>query len=135
LAIVGPSGSGKTTLISLVMRFFDPERGTITIDGVDLRKLSLVSLRDNIALVDQDPLLFNASIADNIAYSNPDADKEQIIRAAKIANIHDFIAGLPMDMTASRRAQESMSGRRRRRSCLARHPPKIRRFDSARQVH
>jgi subfamily B ATP-binding cassette protein MsbA len=121
LAIVGPSGSGKTTLISLIMRFFDPERGAITIDGVDLRKLSLTSLRDNIALVDQDPLLFNASIADNIAYSNPDADREQIIRAAKIANIHEFIAGLP-DGYNSRVGERgvTMSGGERQRICLAR---------------
>jgi ATP-binding cassette, subfamily B, putative efflux pump len=121
LAIVGPSGSGKTTLISLIMRFFDPERGAITIDGVDLRKLSLTSLRDNIALVDQDPLLFNASIADNIAYSNPDADKEQIIRAARIANIHDFIEGLP-DGYNSRVGERgvTMSGGERQRICLAR---------------
>ena len=121
LAIVGPSGSGKTTLISLIMRFFDPKRGAITIDGVDLRKLSLTSLRDNIALVDQDPLLFNASIADNIAYSNPDADREQIIRAARIANIHDFIAGLP-DGYNSRVGERgvTMSGGERQRICLAR---------------
>jgi ABC-type multidrug transport system fused ATPase/permease subunit len=121
LAIVGPSGSGKTTLISLIMRFFDPERGTITIDGVDLRKLSLTSLRDNIALVDQDPLLFNASIADNIAYSNPDADREQIIRAAKIANIHDFISSLPDGYNSGVGERGvTMSGGERQRICLAR---------------
>jgi ATP-binding cassette, subfamily B, bacterial MsbA len=121
VAIVGPSGSGKTTLISLIMRYFDPERGAISIDGVDLRKLSLASLRDNIALVDQDPLLFNASIADNIAYSNANADREQIIRAAKIANIHDFIAGLP-DGYDSRVGERgvTMSGGERQRICLAR---------------
>lgn len=121
LAIVGPSGSGKTTLISLIMRFFDPDKGAVLIDGIDLRKLSLRSLRENIGLVDQDPLLFNASIADNIAYSNANADRDQIIRAAKIANIHDFIAGLPDgygSMVGERGV--TMSGGERQRICLAR---------------
>jgi ABC-type multidrug transport system fused ATPase/permease subunit len=121
LALVGPSGSGKTTLISLIMRFYDPESGAITIDGVDLRKLSLRSLRDNIALVDQDPLLFNATIGENIAYSNPDADRGQIIRAATIANIHDFIAGLPegYNSTVGERGV-TLSGGEKQRICLAR---------------
>jgi ATP-binding cassette, subfamily B, bacterial MsbA len=121
VAIVGPSGSGKTTLISLIMRFYDPDQGVVSIDGVDLRKLSLTSLRDNIALVDQDPLLFNTSIGDNIAYSNPDSSREQIIRAAQIANIHDFIATLPdgYDSKVGERGV-TMSGGERQRICLAR---------------
>lgn len=121
LAIVGPSGSGKTTLINLIMRFFDPESGSITIDGIDLRKLSIKSLRDNMALVDQDPLLFNATIAENIAYSNPEADHAEIVRAAKIANIHDFITGLTegyQSMVGERGV--TLSGGEKQRVCLAR---------------
>ncbi len=121
IAIVGPSGSGKTTLINLIMRFYDPEQGTVSIDNVDLRKLALQSLRDNIALVDQDPLLFRATIAENIAYSNPDAAREEVIRAARNANIHDFIAGLPdgYESTVGERGV-TLSGGEKQRICLAR---------------
>ncbi len=121
LAIVGPSGSGKTTLISLIMRFYDPEKGEVLIDGTDLRKVSLKSLRENIGLVDQDPLLFNATIAENIAYSNPEAGRDRIARAASIANIDRFIASLPdgYDSMVGERGV-TMSGGERQRICLAR---------------
>jgi ABC-type multidrug transport system fused ATPase/permease subunit len=121
LAIVGPSGSGKTTLISLIMRFYDPDSGRITLDGVDLKELSLTSLRDNMALVDQDPLLFKATIGENIAYSNPDADQGEIVRAATIANIHEFISDLPEgynSMVGERGV--TLSGGEKQRICLAR---------------
>ncbi len=95
IAIVGPSGSGKTTLINLIFRFLDPSEGSIKIDGIDLREISIASLRRNISLVDQEPLLFNATIFDNIAYSKSDADLDDVIAAAKSANIFDFIDNLP----------------------------------------
>ncbi len=121
IAIVGPSGSGKTTLINLIMRFFDPDEGTITLDGVDLRKISLKSLRDTIALVDQDPLLFKTTIFNNIAYSNPDATLEEVVRAAEIANIHNFISRLPQgyDSEVGERGV-TLSGGEKQRICLAR---------------
>ena len=95
LAIVGPSGSGKSTLMALLMRFYDPVAGSIRVDGLDLRLLKQKSLRRNIGVVLQDPLLFNDSIRNNIAYSRPDASMEEIIDAAKAANAHDFISRLP----------------------------------------
>jgi ABC-type multidrug transport system fused ATPase/permease subunit len=95
VAIVGPSGSGKSTLVNLIMRFYDPQSGTVSLDNIDLKKISLESLRENIVLVDQDPLLFKTTIYDNITYSIPDASREQAESAAKNANIHDFISSLP----------------------------------------
>ncbi len=95
IALVGPSGSGKTTICSLLPRFYDVTDGRVTIDGVDVRKLTLESLRDHIGLVQQDVYLFCGSIKDNIAYGKPDASMDEIIDAAKKANIHDFIMELP----------------------------------------
>lgn len=95
IALVGPSGSGKTTICSLLPRFYDVTDGRVTIDGVDVRKLTLESLRDHIGLVQQDVHLFCGSIKDNIAYGKPDASMDEIIDAAKKANIHDFIMELP----------------------------------------
>lgn len=91
LALVGPSGGGKTTICHLIPRFYDLLSGSITIDGVDTRDFSLHSLRENIGIVAQDVFLFGGSIRDNIAYGNLDAPLEDIIEAAKDANIHDFI--------------------------------------------
>lgn len=95
IALVGPSGSGKTTICSLLPRFYDTTGGRISIDGIDIRRLSLKSLRDQIGLVQQDVYLFGGSIKENIAYGKPDASMEEIIEAAKEANIHDFILSLP----------------------------------------
>lgn len=95
IALVGPSGSGKTTICSLLPRFYDVSGGRITIDGKDVRKLTLQSLRNQIGLVQQDVYLFCGSIRENIAYGRPDASMEEIIEAAKKANIHEFIMGLP----------------------------------------
>ena len=95
IALVGPSGSGKTTICSLLPRFYDVTGGVITIDGQDVRKLTLESLRSQIGLVQQDVYLFCGSIRENIAYGKPGASMEEIIDAAKKANIHEFIMSLP----------------------------------------
>lgn len=95
IALVGPSGSGKTTLCSLLPRFYDVTEGRVTIDGNDVRKLTLESLRSQIGLVSQDVYLFGGSIKDNIAYGKPNATMDEIVDAAKKANIHDFIMELP----------------------------------------
>jgi ATP-binding cassette subfamily B protein len=95
VAVVGPSGSGKTTLMSLLMRFHDPQQGSIEIDGRDLRTIRQSSLRRQIGVVLQDPLLFNDTIRANIAYGRPDASENEIRRAAEAANAADFIARLP----------------------------------------
>ena len=95
IALVGPSGSGKTTICSLLPRFYDVTGGKITVDGRDVRKITLESLRSQIGLVQQDVYLFCGSIRENIAYGKPDASLEEIMEAAKKANIHDFIMNLP----------------------------------------
>lgn len=95
IALVGPSGSGKTTICSLLPRFYDVTDGRVTIDGNDVRKLTLESLRSQIGLVSQDVYLFGGSIKDNIAYGKPDATMDEIVDAAQKANIHDFIMELP----------------------------------------
>ena len=95
IALVGPSGSGKTTICSLLPRFYDVTEGRVTIDGNDVRKLTLESLRLQIGLVSQDVYLFGGSIKDNIAYGKPEATMDEIVDAAKKANIHDFIMELP----------------------------------------
>ena len=95
IALVGPSGSGKTTICSLLPRFYDVTEGTVKIDGKDVRGLTLESLRNQIGLVQQDVYLFCGTIRDNIAYGKPEASLEEIVDAAKKANIHDFIMSLP----------------------------------------
>ena len=95
IALVGPSGGGKTTICSLLPRFYDVTEGRVTIDGNDVRKLTLESLRSQIGLVSQDVYLFGGSIKDNIAYGKPEASMDEIVDAAKKANIHDFIMELP----------------------------------------
>ncbi len=95
VALVGPSGGGKTTICSLLPRFYDVTDGQITVDGQDVRSLTLKSLRSQIGVVQQDVYLFSGSIRDNISYGKPDASEEEIIAAAKRANIHDFIMELP----------------------------------------
>lgn len=121
VAIVGPSGSGKTTIVNLVMRFHDPDRGRVTLDAVDLRDLSIRSLRGAVALVDQEPLLFKGSILDNVRYGRPDAPQGDVEAAAKVAGIHDFIASLP-DGYASGVGERgvTVSGGEKQRLCLAR---------------
>jgi ATP-binding cassette subfamily B protein/subfamily B ATP-binding cassette protein MsbA len=95
IAIVGPTGAGKSTLLGLLPRFFDPTRGSVTIGGNDLRDYTLASLREQISMVLQPPLIFPLSVADNIAYGRPGADQAAIEHAARLARIHDTVAGLP----------------------------------------
>ncbi|OGV48720.1 MAG: hypothetical protein A2X49_03845 [Lentisphaerae bacterium GWF2_52_8] len=95
VAMVGPSGSGKSTIASLLMRFFDAKEGRITIDGVALTDMSMESLRKNVGIVLQESFLFSGSIEENILYGRDDANKDEIIAAAKMANAHDFIMALP----------------------------------------
>jgi len=120
-AIVGPSGTGKTTIISLIPRFYEPQSGKIKIDGTDTCKYTLKSLREQISFVMQDTLLFRANIWDNIAYGKPDATPEQIVRAAKQANAHEFIEKMPegYDTIVGERGA-TLSGGQRQRIAIAR---------------
>jgi ABC-type multidrug transport system fused ATPase/permease subunit len=95
VALVGESGSGKSTIINLILRFYDVTGGRITVDGTDIRDVTLASLRKNIGIAQQDVFVFAATIRDNIAYGAPGASTEQVIEAAKAAQIHDFIESLP----------------------------------------
>ena len=95
VALVGSSGGGKTTLCSLIPRFYDVTKGRVLIDGKDIRDVTLKSLRDNIGIVQQDVYLFAGTVYDNILYGKPGATREEVIEAAKLANAHEFIMGLP----------------------------------------
>jgi ABC-type multidrug transport system fused ATPase/permease subunit len=95
IALVGRSGAGKTTIINLIPRFYDPTRGQILIDGMDIREVQQESLREQIAMVLQDTFLFNGTIRENILYGRPDATDEEMIAAAKMANAHEFITSFP----------------------------------------
>jgi ATP-binding cassette subfamily B protein/subfamily B ATP-binding cassette protein MsbA len=95
IALVGPSGSGKSTIIKLLMRFYDVDQGGITIDGVDIRRFKLSYLRDQIAMVQQEPFLFNGTVRENILYGDLLADQDRMIAAAKAARAHEFIVNLP----------------------------------------
>ncbi|MCI0781326.1 MAG: ABC transporter ATP-binding protein [Chloroflexi bacterium] len=121
LGIEGRTGAGKTTLVSLVARFYDPGAGRILLDGIDLRDYKLASLRDQLAIVLQEPVLFSTSIAENIGYGRPGASRQQIVEAAQAANVHDFIAGLPegYDTLVGERGM-MLSGGERQRIALAR---------------
>jgi ATP-binding cassette subfamily B protein len=121
LGIVGPTGAGKTTLVSLLIRFYDPTAGQILLDGVDLRDYKLVDLREQFALVLQEPVLFSSSIAENIAYARPGASDHDIVAAAKAANAHEFIIGLPQgyETQVGERGMR-LSGGERQRISLAR---------------
>lgn len=121
IAIVGPSGSGKTSIANLLMRFYDPSSGQVLLDGIDLRELRFDALRRHISLVDQDPFLFRGTVSENIAYGCPEATQEQIVDAARIANIHDYITSLPQgyDTEIGERGV-TVSGGERQRLCLAR---------------
>lgn len=120
-AIVGPSGTGKTTIASLIPRFYDPLSGQVRIDGVDVREFTLKSLRDQISLVLQDTLLFRATIWENLAYGAPDATPEETIRAAKVANAHDFIVNMPLGYaTMVGERGVTLSGGQRQRIAIAR---------------
>lgn len=135
IGIVGHSGSGKTTLINLIMRLYEATQGQILIDGVDIKDISQNALRSQIGVVLQETLLFSGSIRDNIRYSKPDATNEEIIRAAKMANAHDFIMNLPQGYnTIVGEKGYSLSGGERQRVAIARaiiHNPAILILDEA----
>jgi ATP-binding cassette subfamily B protein len=121
IGLVGHSGAGKTTMINLICRFYDVTEGQILIDGVDVRKIKLRDLRRQIGVVLQEPFLFNGTIAENIAYAKRDASREEIIRAAKAANAHEFIMRLPdgYDSMVGERGGR-LSGGERQRISIAR---------------
>ena len=121
VALLGPPGSGKSTIVSLIPRFYDVPPGSITIDGVDIRDMTLASLRRNIGLVQQDVFLFSASIRENIAYGRADATMEEIAQAARVAQLHDFIEGLEQgyDTVIGERGS-TLSGGQRQRLSIAR---------------
>ena len=130
VAIVGPSGSGKSTLMTLLMRFYDPTQGTIRLDGTDLRDLKQDSLRQDIGVVLQEPLLFNDNVRNNIAYGRPEASLSETMAAAKAANAHDFIMNLPdqYDTVLGERGGRLSLGERQRLTiarALIKDPPLI----------
>lgn len=118
VALVGPTGVGKTTIISLIARFYDPDSGSIRLDGKDLREITLSSLRNQISIVLQDIFLFNGTVAENIAYGSKDASMEDIIRAAKIARAHEFIMEMPegYDTVIGERGLKLSGGQKQRLS-------------------
>ncbi len=121
VALVGPSGSGKTTIFNLLLRFYDIDSGAITIDGHDIRHVTLDSLRGNIALVTQEPILFDESVADNIALGRPNATRAEIEQAARDAAAHDFISQLPEGYeTRVGEGGLKLSGGQRQRIAIAR---------------
>jgi ABC-type multidrug transport system fused ATPase/permease subunit len=121
VAIVGPSGAGKSTLTAMILRFYEPDEGTITVDGKNSHEYDLGIYRSQIALVPQDILLFGGSIRENIRYSKPNATDEEIIDAAKKANAHDFIMEFPegYDTVVGERGTK-LSGGQRQRVAIAR---------------
>ncbi len=121
IAIVGESGGGKTTLAHLIPRFFDPSQGSVLIDGIDLREVTLKSLRSQIAMVTQHTVLFNDTVRNNIAYGRPGASMEEIVAAAKAAHAHGFIEALPQGYeTVIGEGGVKLSGGQRQRLCIAR---------------
>lgn len=135
IAVVGPSGAGKSTLARLLFRFYEPDEGCICIDGQNISDVTQNSLREAIGIVPQDTVLFNNSIYHNILYAKPDASKEEVLQAARLANIHDFIASLPQgyDTVVGERGLK-LSGGEKQRVAIARvilKNPRILVFDEA----
>ena len=121
VGVVGQSGSGKSTLMKLLPRLYEPEEGRILIDGYDIGKVELYSLRRQIGIVPQDPLLFSGTVSENIALTNPEASSEEIVRAARLANAHDFIMDLPNGYsTPVGERGAALSGGQRQRVAIAR---------------
>jgi len=118
IGVAGPTGAGKSTIIKLILRFYDPTRGALRLDGIDLRNLALADLRHNIALVSQEVYLFHGSIRENIAYRDDDVPLEDVVRAAKLAQLHDFVASLPQgyDTPVGERGIQLSGGQRQRLS-------------------
>jgi ABC-type multidrug transport system fused ATPase/permease subunit len=121
VAVVGKTGSGKTTLLDLLCRFYDPKEGSVIVNGLDLRGVKRSSLLSRIAVVTQDPFLFNTTIAENIRYAKRDATDDQVVAAAKAAHIHDFIETMPQKYaTPAGERGAKLSGGQRQRVTIAR---------------
>jgi len=121
VALVGPSGAGKTTVASLITRFWDVPNGTVALDGIDVRRLSLLDLRGAVGLVPQDPALFSGTVRDNIAYARPDAPDDEVIAAARAAHAWEFIERLPLGLeTRVGERGVKLSGGQRQRIAIAR---------------
>ncbi|MPM98823.1 putative ABC transporter ATP-binding protein [bioreactor metagenome] len=121
VALVGPSGCGKTTLGNLILRFYDVTQGRILIDGLDIRKYSKDSYRNNVAVVLQEPFLFSGTIRDNIAYAKKNATNEEVLRAARMANVEEFVNMLPHGYkTTIGENGASLSGGQKQRIAIAR---------------
>jgi ATP-binding cassette, subfamily B, bacterial len=121
IALVGKTGAGKSTLISLISRFFDPWRGRITFNDIDIREFSVKSLRDNISIVLQDPFILPITVAENIAYGFPDAREYEIVQAAEAAYAHEFIKKMPEGyQTVLGEQGVTLSGGERQRLAIAR---------------
>jgi ATP-binding cassette subfamily B protein len=121
VALIGHTGSGKTTLASLIPRFYDVQSGHVTIDGTDVREVTLTSLRREIGVIPQDPFLFSATVRENLAFGRPDADDEELERAARAAQAHEFVEQLPggYDTVIGERGI-TLSGGQRQRLAIAR---------------
>ena len=121
MALVGDSGAGKTTLTKLLLRFYDVDGGAVRVDGMDVRDVQVESLRDNIAVLMQESLIFEGTIGENIRYGRPDASPEEVVRAAQAADAHDFISNLPDGYeTLVGQKGRRLSGGQRQRVAIAR---------------
>ncbi len=121
IALVGMSGGGKTSLVNLIPRFYDPSPGAVLIDGVDIRQISIATLRSQIAIVTQEPILFNDTVRNNIAYGRADASEQQIVAAAKSAYAYEFIRAFPEEFdTSIGELGGRLSGGQKQRICIAR---------------
>jgi subfamily B ATP-binding cassette protein MsbA len=121
IAIVGPSGAGKSSFANLLLRFYDPNKGSIYVNGIDIREFKIAELRKHIGFIQQDPILFKASIFENICYGRPTATRAQVEQAARIANAHDFIMELPQGyLTSVSELGSNLSGGQRQRIAIAR---------------
>ncbi len=121
VALVGATGSGKTSLVALISRLYDPAAGSVLLDGVDVREVSLRSLRSAVAVVSDDPFLFSATVAENIAYARPEAASEEVEEAARRAQAHDFVTRLPRGYeTEIGERGVTLSGGQRQRIAIAR---------------